>query len=195
MLDSVIRARDDFLVEGGAILPNKFQMYFATLADSDGFEDKVESWRNVYGFNYEPIRSWAVTEPVTDTVTPRNVISRPVSVMEIDIMTATIPDLDFTAQFTLPTVREAWAQGFVGWFNVDFDMGSTAVALNTSPWHKYTHWQQCLFYANDEFFVPTDSTVTVCLGMKKNAGNARDLDVEVSWDVNGEAHEMSYKMR
>ncbi|KAG9393197.1 Protein arginine N-methyltransferase [Carpediemonas membranifera] len=195
MLDSVLFARDNFLNEDGAILPNKCNIYLSVMTDDEGKGNRIDSWDNVYGFNYGPIKEWALVEPVTDTVNPNNIASKPFIVQSIDIMKATVPELDFAINFSMPAQKETWCQGFVGWFDVDFDLGKVPIKLSTSPWQKPTHWCQCLFYTKDDYFVTEEDVIEGTLSLSKNARNVRDLDVTIEWAVGDESFTSAYKMR
>ena len=40
-----------YLAKGGAILPDKANMYICGIEDADYKEERIEFWENVYGFN------------------------------------------------------------------------------------------------------------------------------------------------
>lgn len=48
MMDSVLYARDKYLVEGGLILPDKCTMHIATFEDEEYSKKKKNFWNNVY---------------------------------------------------------------------------------------------------------------------------------------------------
>ncbi|KAM9886324.1 hypothetical protein OXX69_013781, partial [Metschnikowia pulcherrima] len=54
MLDTVLYARDKYLVPGGLILPDKCSMYIAGIEDGNYKNDKIHYWEDVYGFDYTP---------------------------------------------------------------------------------------------------------------------------------------------
>ena len=49
MLDTVLWARDKYLVKGGKMLPDKLHMYVAALEDGQYKQQKKEFWKDVYG--------------------------------------------------------------------------------------------------------------------------------------------------
>ena len=51
MMDTVLFARDKWLVEGGLILPDKCTMHIASIEDEDYKNKKLHFWDNVYGID------------------------------------------------------------------------------------------------------------------------------------------------
>jgi type I protein arginine methyltransferase len=68
MLDTVIFARDKWLVPNGIIFPDKAVMYICALEDAQVKSDRIDFWDNVYGFDMTPIKEIAIQEPVVDVV-------------------------------------------------------------------------------------------------------------------------------
>lgn len=61
MLDSVLYARDKWLVEGGIMLPNKARMYVAILDDEAYYKKKLNYWNNVYGISMKCMKKWVLS--------------------------------------------------------------------------------------------------------------------------------------
>ena len=55
MLDTVIYARDKWLVPNGVILPDKAVMYVAAIEDGTVKRERFEFWDDVYGFDMSVI--------------------------------------------------------------------------------------------------------------------------------------------
>src|SRR5436190_8106733 len=84
MLDTVLYARDAYLVPSGKIFPDKATIYMAAIEDGEYKDDKIGCmfgldfslralltlavWDNVYGFDFSPMKENALTEPLVDTV-------------------------------------------------------------------------------------------------------------------------------
>jgi protein arginine N-methyltransferase 1 len=68
MLDTVLFARDKWLVPNGIIFPDKAVMYICALEDAQVKNDRIDFWDNVYGFDMTPIKEIAIREPVVDVV-------------------------------------------------------------------------------------------------------------------------------
>ena len=57
MLDTVLFARDKWLIPGGLIFPDKATLYVAAIEDAEYKSEKIDFWNNVYGFDMSCIRS------------------------------------------------------------------------------------------------------------------------------------------
>lgn len=68
MLDSVIWARDNYLVKGGKMLPDKAIMYVAAIEDSQYKLEKKMFWEDVYGVNMSCLTPTVMREPLIDIV-------------------------------------------------------------------------------------------------------------------------------
>jgi protein arginine N-methyltransferase 1 len=75
MLDSVLYARDKWLVEGGVVLPDKASLHLTAIEDSEYKEDKIEFWNSVYGFDMSCIKKKAMMEPLVDTVDQNQIVT------------------------------------------------------------------------------------------------------------------------
>jgi predicted RNA methylase len=71
MLDTVIFARDKWLVNDGLIFPDKAIMYLCGVEEGQTKHERIDFWENVYGFDMTPIKAIALTEPVVDVVDPK----------------------------------------------------------------------------------------------------------------------------
>ncbi|KAF8053729.1 hypothetical protein N665_1379s0010 [Sinapis alba] len=75
MLDTVLYARNKWLVDGGVVLPDKASLYLTAIEDAHYKEDKVEFWNDVYGFDMSCIKRRAITEPLVDTVDGNQIVT------------------------------------------------------------------------------------------------------------------------
>ena len=75
MLNTVLYARDKWLVPGGLMFPDKASLHILAIEDRDYKEDKVHWWNNVYGFDMSCIRDVALTEPLVDTVDAKQIVT------------------------------------------------------------------------------------------------------------------------
>ena len=67
MLDTVLFARDKWLVKDGIMMPDKCKLYVAGIEDAEYKEEKINFWDNVYGFDMSCIKDIATVEPLMDT--------------------------------------------------------------------------------------------------------------------------------
>jgi type I protein arginine methyltransferase len=66
MLDSVLWARDKYLVEGGKMMPDRAQMYIAAIEDEPEKKRRSNFWKNQYGVDMSIMTNVALKEPCID---------------------------------------------------------------------------------------------------------------------------------
>lgn len=182
MLDTVLYARDKYLVEGGLILPDKCQMYVAGIEDGQYKDDKIHFWEDVYGFDYSPFIKVAMAEPLVDTVDLKSLITTPSKFFEFDINTVTKEGLTFHEAFSLEATDNDLCHAFIVWFDCVFP-GDEKVTLGTGPLSQYTHWKQTVFYMDQVLDLKKGDIVEGKIASRPNARNPREVDVEINWQV------------
>jgi len=185
MLDTVLHARDKWLVPGGLIFPDKATLFLTAIEDSEYKEDKINFWDNVYGFNMSCIKSVAMKEPLVDVVEPHMVISNAVPVLRVDITKVTKADLTFTAPFLLKAQRNDYCHALVAYFDIEFSKCHKPVYFSTGPRSRYTHWKQTVFYLEDVISIRQNEAISGVLTCKPNGKNPRDLDITIDYEFNG----------
>lgn len=193
MLDTVLYARDKWLVPGGLIFPDKATLYLTAIEDADYKEDKINFWDRVYGFNMSCIKEMALREPLVDTVDQNMLISNAVPVLKIDITTVTKEELAFSVPFKLTAQRNDYCHAFVAYFDIEFSKCHKPVYFSTGPRARYTHWKQTVFYLRDVLSIRQNETISGNLACKPNAKNPRDLDIVVDYEFNGSNMQSSGK--
>ncbi|KAK4483654.1 hypothetical protein RD792_010855 [Penstemon davidsonii] len=101
MLNTVLYARDKWLVQDGLVLPDKASLYLTVIEDADYKEDKIELWNGVYGFDMSCIRKLAISEPLVDTVKQSQIVTNCQLLKTMDISKMSAGDASFTAPFKL----------------------------------------------------------------------------------------------
>lgn len=185
MLDTVLYARDRYLVEGGIIMPDKATMRICAIEDEEYKEEKIEFWNNVYGFDMTCIRDLAVIEPLVDCVNERSVCTTEPNFFVIDILTVTKEELDFDKTFTLQAVRDDFAHAFVVYFDIFFSKCHKMVQFSTGPHSKYTHWKQTVFYLKDVLTLKKGEEITGTIKCARNEKNPRDLNIDIEYAMQG----------
>ncbi|KAK0618089.1 S-adenosyl-L-methionine-dependent methyltransferase [Bombardia bombarda] len=181
MLDTVLYARDKYLVKDGLIFPDKATIFVAGIEDGDYKDEKIGFWDNVYGFNYSPLKETALSEPLVDTVEIKAVVTDPTSVLTLDLHTCTTADLAFSCPFDLTVRRDDFIHALVAWFDIDFTACHKPVRFSTGPHTKYTHWKQTVFYLKDVLTVQQGENVECSLHNRPNEKNKRDLDIKIEY--------------
>ena len=183
MLDTVLWARDKYLVPNGLIFPDKATIFMAGIEDGEYKDEKIGFWDNVYGFDYSPLKKTALTEPLVDTVEIKAVVTDPTAVLTLDLYTCTIADLAFTSPFVLEARRDDFVHALIAWFDIDFTACHKPIRFSTGPHTKYTHWKQTVFYLREVLTVQQGEKIEGVLTNKPNEQNPRDLDVKISYKL------------
>mmetsp|Transcript_19638 Transcript_19638/g.25876 ORF Transcript_19638/g.25876 Transcript_19638/m.25876 type:complete len:357 (+) Transcript_19638:218-1288(+) len=186
MLDTVLYARDKWLVENGVMLPDFATLYVTAIEDGDYRHEKIDFWDNVYGFKMGCIKDLAITEPLVDTVEGKSIITNAVPILSLDITTCTKEDLKFSGDFTLTAERNDYCHAIVAYFDVGFRQIHKPLYFSTGPQSHYTHWKQTVFYLHNHITINTGEQISGKLVCNPNEKNPRDLDITIKLDFDGE---------
>ncbi|GAX73379.1 hypothetical protein CEUSTIGMA_g832.t1 [Chlamydomonas eustigma] len=199
MLDTVIYARDKWLVPGGLIFPDKATLSLVGIEDGEYKREKIEFWDNVYGFNMSCIKETAMQEPLVDIVDAQQICTTTCVVKSIDIRTMRKEDATFEVPFYLTAKRNDYIHALVGSFDIQFTCGHKPITFSTSPHARATHWKQTVFYLEEPITINTGEEVTGSLSCRPNSKNPRDLDITISYQFDGENSQcdisQEYRMR
>eukprot|EP00997_Jenningsia_sp_PLL12_P011252 NODE_878_length_1397_cov_81.721068_g733_i0.p1 GENE.NODE_878_length_1397_cov_81.721068_g733_i0~~NODE_878_length_1397_cov_81.721068_g733_i0.p1 ORF type:complete len:309 (+),score=69.68 NODE_878_length_1397_cov_81.721068_g733_i0:383-1309(+) len=182
MLDCVLWARDHYLVEGGKMLPDQCQIYVAGIEDSEYKSSKIDFWKNVYGFNMECLGSAAMKEPIVDSVNAEPIISDASKVLELDLCTMNVGDVEFSNKYCLTFKEEETCHALLAWFDCEFGRLTRPKTLSTSPYAGYTHWKQVVFYMEKDIQMEKGDKLQGSIAVKKSPGNFRELDIKISFN-------------
>jgi len=186
MLDTVLWARDKYLVKDGLIFPDKASIFMAGIEDGDYKDEKIGFWDNVYGFDYTPLKHTALTEPLVDTVELKAIVTDPVRVLDLDLYTCKTSDLTFISPFLMRCQRDDFIHAMVAWFDIEFASCHKPIRFSTGPHARYTHWKQTVFYLREVLTVQEGEVISGSLGNKPNEVKKRDLDVTLSYKLETE---------
>lgn len=185
MLDTVIYARDKWLVPGGKIFPDKAILYVSAMEDESVRRERIDFWDDVYGFDMSPIKEIALREPVVDVVDPKSLVTDAVPILHLDILTCTKEDLSFTSDFKLQARRNDYIHGLVAYFECAFTQIHKPIGFSTAPFCRYTHWKQTVFYVPETITVCAGETLAGHVSCNPNPRNRRDLDISIRYLFRG----------
>jgi protein arginine N-methyltransferase 1 len=185
MLDTVLFARDKWLIKDGLLFPDKANLYVCAIEDAQYREQKIDFWDDVYGFDMSVIKDLALVEPLVDTCNPDQVVSNSKAILTVDIATVKKEDLDFAADFELTINRDDYCHALVAYFDVQFSATHTKIGFSTGPQNKYTHWKQTVFYLEDQVVVHNGDKLKGSITVARNDKNARDLDITLTTNLEG----------
>ena len=203
MLESVIFARDKWLKPKGIMLPDSARLRVCAIEDEEYMYEKIDFWKDVYGFKMNCIRKLALEEPLVDTVESKQVVTDDCIVHEIDISDIEGGNTSsFEGDFSLVANRSDYIHALVGYFDCTFsDRNSThlPLTLRTGPLSEYTHWKQTVFYLDEAISISEGESITGTIICKPNHDNPRDLDIKIKYSFQGRNGHLQktvqYKMR
>jgi len=199
MMDSVLFARDKWLAPGGMLFPDKASMYICAIEDADYRAEKIDFWKNVYGFDMSCIQELALMEPLVDVCNPNQIISDSDSILEVDLYTVKKEDLDFSSDFSIKITRNDFCHAFVAYFTATFSKSHKPLVISTDPRCKYTHWKQTVFYMDKDFPAAVGDVIKGHISCSRNGKNPRDLNIELRSECDGKeakhSHSRKYRLR
>ncbi|XP_055051863.1 protein arginine N-methyltransferase 3 isoform X2 [Misgurnus anguillicaudatus] len=176
MLDSVLYARDRYLVDDGLVFPDHCNISLAAVGDIQKHNDRIAFWDDVYGFKMTCMKKAVVPEAVVEVLKPETVISESAVVKTIDCGTVTVSELEFTADFTLKIRLSTFCTAIVGYFDIFFDKHcGNKVEFSTSPNCPKTHWKQTVFMLESPFSVQAGDELPGQITVHKNRKDPRAL--------------------
>eukprot|EP01068_Selenidium_serpulae_P011018 Selendium_serpulae@DN5585_c0_g2_i2.p1 len=191
MLDTVLYARDKWLRPGGLMFPDRASLYIAAIEDAEYKEEKIDFWNNVYNFDYSCVKRCVMEEPIVDTVDEQAIATTSCCILDLDLNTCTVADLDCVAPYRIVLKRKDFLHAFIAWFDVRFSACHKPVSFTTSPYGRYTHWKQTVFYMKDTLVCHKGETVVGMVAVKKTSKNHRDLDIKISYEFKGQESQAS----
>ncbi|KAM7509644.1 hypothetical protein LguiA_020097 [Lonicera macranthoides] len=199
MLNTVLYARDKWLVSNGLVLPDKASLYLTAIEDAEYKDDKIEFWNNVFGFNMSCIRKQSMMEPLVDTVDQNQIVTNSQLLKTMDISKMTAGDASFTAPFKLVAERDDYVHALVAYFDVTFTKCHKLTGFSTGPKSRATHWKQTVLYLEDVLTICQGEAIIGNMTVSQNKKNPRDVDITLKYSLNGLrcliSRTQSYKMR
>jgi type I protein arginine methyltransferase len=124
-------------------------------------------------------------EPIIDVCEKDYINSNNTKIMEIDIYTVKKEELDFSSSYELTFSRNDSFSGIISWFDIVFDRLTNKVEFTTSPYGKYTHWKQVIFYTEQDISVSRGDVLRGSFAARKSKKNFRELDIKISYHLKG----------
>eukprot|EP01018_Ginkgo_biloba_P015055 Gb_15769 [translate_table: standard] len=199
MLNTVLFARDKWLIPGGVVLPDKASLYLTAIEDADYKQEKIDFWNNVYGFDMRCIKKQAMLEPLVDTVDQNQIVTNCQLLKTMDISKMKPGDASFTASFKLVAERNDFIHALVAYFDVAFTNCHKATGFLTGPKSRATHWKQTVLYLEDVITICEGEALVGTMTVAPNLKNPRDVDIKLNYSISGNRCQASrtqyYKMR
>jgi protein arginine N-methyltransferase 3 len=181
MLDSVISARDKYLVPGGMVLPNRCTISLTAISDTERYNSLVGFWEDVYGYKMSCMRNPILEEASVEVVPSSAAASTSATVLSLDLNTCTVEDTQFTSTFDLTISRDCDLTAILGHFDTFFDLPEP-VMFSTGPSSVPTHWKQTVFYLPSPMPVKLGQVLNCKIVCKRMQTDARALKVALTID-------------
>ena len=104
MLDSVLWARDKYLVKGGKMLPDRAQIYIAAIEDEQYKFKKTQFWKNQYDIDMSVMTNVALKETCIDYLDAHGnlydrdaIVSDTCKIVDLDLVNMKRSDVNFSA--------------------------------------------------------------------------------------------------
>ena len=116
MLDSVLFARDHFLVKGGLIFPERAKIFVAGVNDQT-FKMQQDSFYsrdlNPYGISMKSFRDQKNAFVAVDRIEAWQIISTEAKVFDVDINTCKVDDLQFSSEYSLTVLPRTGVHSYL----------------------------------------------------------------------------------
>jgi protein arginine N-methyltransferase 1 len=180
MLGALIDARRRFLKEGGRIIPRCLELFTAPVETPEKY-GQIERWkRDLCGFDFSPIRDFAVNNRYKGNFTPQNLLSGPISLVRIPLAEVESTYVKAKASFT--AARPGVLHGLAGWSNCELADGLSFTNSPCAPTCELSN-----------AFLPVNTPVTLNKGDQVNVMITTHDGLEWRWQVTVEGEGATIK--
>jgi protein arginine N-methyltransferase 3 len=182
MLNSVLFARDKWLASNGLMAPSHVALKLSGFSDSEYMNERLHYWKDVYGFNMAPMRSFVLQDAQVDWFNSSACISKPTTIKTFNTATVRPDELNFSSEFEIMPSTDGYLHGIIGWFDTEFNCDSRdwkPVSFSTSPFDTDTHWKQTLFVFSEPLSIKKGECKTGHISVQQLE---RDLEVKIKID-------------
>lgn len=184
MLDTVLYARDKYLVPGGIVYPDLCTLSLSALADPESHASRIGFWEDVYGFKMSCMKTCVLEECSVEYAKAKCVMSSAAMIKCIDVTNVHVKDLEFSADFKLEALRDDTCTDIVGYFDIIFEKNCTkTIMFSTGPSSKTTHWKQTVFPLREPIPLKKGDILQGKVSCRKNPKDLRSLVVHFT--ING----------
>ncbi|KAJ4371210.1 Ribosomal protein arginine N-methyltransferase rmt3 [Neocucurbitaria cava] len=222
MLDSVLRARDMYLKEGGIMVPSHCNVRLAPISDAEWTADSTSEkfWKDVYGFDFSPMVPGGLlnTHEIGVFDVPAQALCGSATSHLLEMKTVSVEDLSFTVPLSITLDREISSLHAIAiWFDTIFihpsssqdvktldsvqwgQNGIPGLGFSTGPSNTPTHWHQAVLLLDkdiaDKQVFEKGTVLEGNLTYAKEKGDDRGITVTVEWKGHGVHGEVSGKVQ
>lgn len=92
-------------------------------------------------------------------------------------------DVNFATEYRLKMLRNDKVHALVAWFDCKFEELTHPLTLSTSPYAKYTHWKNVVFYLDHNLVVRKNDELYGSIAVRQSKTNFRELDIKISYHL------------
>ncbi|KAJ9446972.1 Protein arginine N-methyltransferase 1 [Diplonema papillatum] len=148
----LIKARELYLKEDGAIIPDTASLHLTACWDRAYKSSAIGFWDNVYGFKMSAMKPLVYTSPVVSPIPREQCVTAPVVLHTLNAYTMTEKDCDIESSFELLSRVEGKFMNYLIAY-VSFGLrkhGWKGFNFFASPEYPVTHWQQTCFTLEED---------------------------------------------
>ncbi|XP_043525421.1 protein arginine N-methyltransferase 3 isoform X2 [Frieseomelitta varia] len=178
MLDTVIYARDNYLIPGGILLPNRCTLSIVGSGDTRRYVELIDYWSNVYGFKMSCMKAEVVREPSIEICNADELITSTVEIQAFDLYKVTKDCVNFSSPFELKVKKTGSLTAIVGYFDVFFDLDNP-IYFSTGPYSPPTHWKQTVFSLSEPISITEGEILRGKLVCRRHVRDIRGLMITI----------------
>ena len=184
MLSSIIYARDHLLKPDGLIFPNRATLFASPVDLKSFYETNFSVYDSIDGFSMKCLKNllWQerLKSPVCESVSPKSVLAFATSIVNWNLDSLTLHQLNDISQTTKFDVSLAGTlRGLIFWFSVSFQSADFCSVLDTSPYLPETHWKQTSVFLPKFTEVEKGDKVVIEIKLEKSKENPRWYEISV----------------
>ncbi|XP_064542736.1 protein arginine N-methyltransferase 1 [Drosophila montana] len=152
----LLEARDRWLKPNGFILPDLAALYLLGGAEQRLKNERCNWWLDVYGFNMNAMRRYALAEPRFVRTKGERLLTLAHQVLSLDLRTARVEDLRIDRDIQLRVQQEGYFECFVLYFDVAFSRAHQPHKLSCNPCLNSplkSLWHQTLLFVEQPFIM------------------------------------------
>ncbi|XP_039485424.1 protein arginine N-methyltransferase 1 [Drosophila santomea] len=180
----VLEARDRWLKKGGFILPDLGSLYLVASEEHKLKSERCNHWRNVYGFNMNAIRRYALAEPCVALTTGEKLLTMAHCILRLNLKNAKKEDLFIDRNIRLSVTREGYLECFLLFFEVQFS-SSLHFKLTCNPCFKTPFkslWMQTVLFVEQPFVMRKKLHYTGNLKFKAlKPNNFKEMEIRIEF--------------
>nr|XP_032290995.1 protein arginine N-methyltransferase 1 isoform X3 [Drosophila virilis] len=152
----LLEARDRWLKPQGFILPDLAALYLLGGAEQRLKNERCNWWLDVYGFNMNAMRRYALAEPRFVRTKGERLLTLAHQVLSLDLRTARVEDLHIDRDIRLQVQQDGYFECFVLYFDVAFSRSHQPHKLSCNPCLNSplkSLWHQTLLFVEQPFIM------------------------------------------